>query len=100
MSRVLCDFHHSSLLRSLVLLFEERLDMALYRPIGMDWFDEGFWAINNQRDTAEQFLKPESQALDGTPEYDAGRERIQSLCGLSQSPARRSNERSDKSETL
>lgn len=67
--RVFTDFHHSSLLRSLVLLFEERLGMEVYRPIGMDWFDEGYWAVNNQRDTAEQFLsldqayKPE----DGTP---------------------------------
>lgn len=30
--------------------------MMVYRPIGMEWFDEGFWAINDQRDTAEQFL--------------------------------------------
>ncbi len=30
--------------------------MMVYRPIGLEWFDEGFWAINDQRDTAEQFL--------------------------------------------
>lgn len=82
MARVFCDFHHSSLLRSLVLLFEDRLDMELYRPIGMDWFDEGFWAINNQRDTAEQFLKISSQPLDETPplneaeEFEIGRFRV------------------------
>lgn len=56
MTRVLTDFHHSSLLRATNLLFGERLHMMVYRPIGMDWFDEGFWAINDQRDTAEQFL--------------------------------------------
>lgn len=67
MPRVLCDFHHSSLLRSLSLLFEDRLEMDLYRPIGMDWFDEGFWAINTQRDTAEQFLEFDSQPIDNTP---------------------------------
>lgn len=65
--RVLCDFHHSSLLRSLVLLFEGRLGMDLYRPIGMEWFDSGYWAINNQRDTAAQFLEYDSQPLDATP---------------------------------
>lgn len=68
MTRVLCDFHHSSLLRSLVLLFEDRLEMELYRPIGMEWFNAGYWAINNQEDTARQFLDLD-QALpkDGTP---------------------------------
>lgn len=65
--RVLCDFHHSSLLRSLVLLFEDRFGWELYRPIGMDWFEEGHWAINNQRDTAAQFLELESQPVDNTP---------------------------------
>lgn len=67
MSRVFCDFHHSSLLRSLVLLFEDRLGMELYRPIGMDWFHEGYWAINNLEDTARQFLDPGSQPTDNTP---------------------------------
>jgi hypothetical protein len=65
--KVFCDFHHSSLLRSLVLLFEGRLGTDVYRPIGMEWFDEGYWAINNLRDTAEQFLKVDSQPVDRTP---------------------------------
>lgn len=66
--RVLADFHHSSLLRSLVMLFEDRLEMELYRPIGMDWFDKGYWAINDLEDTAHQFLDFD-QAIpkDGTP---------------------------------
>lgn len=66
-TKVFCDFHHSSLLRSLVLLFEDRLDFECMRPIGMEWFDEGFWAINNQRDTAKQFLDYDSQPPDRTP---------------------------------
>lgn len=33
----------------------------------MDWFDEGYWAINNQRDTAAQFLALEAQPVDNTP---------------------------------
>lgn len=56
MTRVLTDFHHSSLLTATNMLFGDRLHMMVYRPIGMEWFDEGFWAINDQRDTAEQFL--------------------------------------------
>lgn len=68
MMRVLTDFHHSSLLRSLHLLFEKRLHMMLYRPIGMDWFSEGYWAINDLEDTAKQFLSIEQAApRDGTP---------------------------------
>lgn len=54
--RVLTDFHHSSLLTATNLLFGERLGMSVYRPIGMDWFTEGFWAINDNPDTAKQFL--------------------------------------------
>ena len=64
--RVLTDFHHSSLLRATNLLFGDRLGMEVYRPIGMEWFDEGFWAINDQRDTAEQFLAFDSQPIDNT----------------------------------
>lgn len=64
--RVLTDFHHSSLLRATNMLFGDRLGMDVYRPIGMEWFDEGFWAINDQRDTAEQFLALGSQPVDDT----------------------------------
>jgi glycosyltransferase involved in cell wall biosynthesis len=65
---ILTDFHHNSLLRSFVLLFENRLGMNVYRPIGLEWFHEGHWAINNQLDTAKQFLDIETQILaDNTP---------------------------------
>jgi hypothetical protein len=67
MARVLTDFHHSSLLRATNLLFGDRLGMEVYRPIGMDWFHEGFWAINDQEDTARQYLEIGSQPLDKTP---------------------------------
>lgn len=69
MTRVFTDFHHSSLLRATNLLFDERLHMMVYRPIGMEWFDEGFWAINDLRDTAQQFLSLDQslQPGDNTP---------------------------------
>lgn len=65
---LLTDFHHNSLLRSIVLLFENRMGINVYRPIGLDWYDEGYWAINNSLDTARQFLDPESAYIaDKTP---------------------------------
>lgn len=68
MTRVLVDFHHTSLLTSLVMLFEDRLNMDVYRPIGMEWFYEGYWKINDQKDTATQFLSLDAAVpKDGTP---------------------------------
>ncbi len=69
MKRILVDYHHTSLLTSLKMLFGDRLRYMLYRPIGIEWFDEGFWAINNARETAEQFLSLDQQYKpgDGTP---------------------------------
>lgn len=70
--RALADFHHSSLLRSLVLLFEGHLEIDLYRPIGMEWYDEGFWAVFDHPDTAQQFLSL-NQAFrppDGSPQLN------------------------------
>lgn len=65
---LLTDFHHNSLLRATVLLFENRLDINVYRPIGMEWFYEGFWQINNEVATAKQFLDFETQVMaDNTP---------------------------------
>jgi len=66
--KILVDFHHNSLLRSFILLFENRLGASVYRPVGMDWYHEGYWAINDQIETARQFLSFETQILaDNTP---------------------------------
>lgn len=68
MARVLTDFHHSSLLRATNLLFGERLGMEVYRPIGLEWYEDGYWQINDQLDTAKQFLSTEAgKPIDGTP---------------------------------
>lgn len=60
--RVLCDAIHASLYDSLRLLFEGRLGMELYRPIGMDWYHQGIWAFDKDRPwgegVAHQFLDP------------------------------------------
>ena len=60
MTTVLADFHHHDLWESLELLCA-RLGWTLYRPIGMDWFTEGYWnferAAHGDR-VARQYLEP------------------------------------------
>lgn len=41
--RVLADFHHHALAESLAILIEDRFGGELFFPIGMDWFDRGYW---------------------------------------------------------
>ena len=57
---VFVDFHHGDLYYALHKLFEERLGCHLYRPVGMDWYERGYWHIGDPYDTphetAEQFL--------------------------------------------
>ena len=70
---VFADLHHSGLYHSLHLLIEKRLGWNLYRPIGKDWFNEGYWDIakpyNDNPDTISQFLaiRDIHKPSDGTP---------------------------------
>ena len=58
--KVFVDLHHFDLYYSLQLLFEDRLGWELYRPIGMDWKTEGFWAQHGHQDeVAECYLSTE-----------------------------------------
>lgn len=41
---ILADFHHSDLFWSLYLL-SNRLGVTLYRPYGMDWYDQGYYKL-------------------------------------------------------
>lgn len=54
--KVFADLHHADLFYSLQLLFEKRLGWELYRPIGLDWFHQGYWNVYPHIDTAKQFL--------------------------------------------
>ena len=54
--RLLADYHHHDLWESLELLCA-RLGWMLLRPIGMEWFDEGYW--NFERYNAEMFGRTE-----------------------------------------
>lgn len=66
MKKVFVDFHHAGLLRSLMLLFENRLGYEVFRPIGRDWFDKGFWRVYDHPATVAQFLDIGGANPDGT----------------------------------
>lgn len=51
--KIFADYHHEDLYHSLRLLFEKRLGGKLYRPIGYEWFDEGFWFYGQHHELKE-----------------------------------------------
>lgn len=67
---VFADMHNLGLFHSLQLLFENRLGGKLYRPIGIEWFDGGFFKLaesyGNNPATVAQFLEVNSIPKDGT----------------------------------
>lgn len=65
--RVFTDFHHAGLLHSLIMLFEDRLGYELYRPIGTDWHEKGYWKVYDHPATVQQFLGIGGATPDGTP---------------------------------
>jgi hypothetical protein len=64
---VFTDYHHGDLYHSLHLLFEKRLGWNLYRPIGTDWANRGFWRYSDNPATIEQYLgfEPGTREEDG-----------------------------------
>lgn len=58
---VLADYHHISLLRSIYMLFRERLDYNLHIPKGWDWYYEG---------SLYSSYAPEVGVYTITPEFD------------------------------
>ncbi len=46
--RLLIDYHHSDLFESHLLLFADRFGWEVWRPIGMEWFDGGFWNFERE----------------------------------------------------
>jgi uncharacterized CHY-type Zn-finger protein len=77
---IFADFHHGDLYHSLHLLFEKRFGCNLYRPIGLEWFYEGYWKIGdpypNPIDTAQQYLEyfPDDVKNPSNKEHFANRE--------------------------
>jgi hypothetical protein len=62
--RVLADLHHFDLFHAFQRLFEYRLGWELYRPIGFEWAQENFWALNPDPELMECFLSTESGRCD------------------------------------
>ena len=54
--KILCDFHHEDLFYSLHLLFEKRMGYELYRQIGPEWYQEGYWLVYDHPATVSQYL--------------------------------------------
>ena len=90
--KVLADYHHHDLWESLELLCA-RLGWTLYRPIGMDWFDRGYW--NHERSwhgdaIARQYLTPWGDDWSSSDDpghshrLDMSHDRIQNLVTLEQ----------------
>jgi hypothetical protein len=92
--RVLVDYHHHDLWESLELLFA-RLGWELYRPMGMEWFHEGYWNFERAWHgdaVAKQYLEPwgsDADFIDGTPyrdgvsyRHDTSHNRLQQLVTL------------------
>ena len=61
--------HHEGLFTSLAYLFEDRLGGALYYPLGMPWYEQGFWNVYDHIETAIQYLSLDQlyKPKDGTP---------------------------------
>lgn len=66
---VFTDFHHASLLNSLIMLFEGRFGGNVYRPIGIEWANKGYWRVYDHPATQMQFLTLDQgyKPIDGTP---------------------------------
>lgn len=48
------------------MLFEQRLGGKIYRPIGIDWYEKGYWKVYDHPATVEQFLGIGGSTPDGT----------------------------------
>ena len=85
---VVLDYHHHDLWESMEIL-ARRLGWALWRPIGMDWYEQGYW--NHERKfhgdaVAKQYLTPwgsdRPRSDFGTVRLDASHGRLINLVTL------------------
>lgn len=59
--RILADYHHSDLFESYQLTFGDRFGWEVFRPIGMEWFEEKLWNFERAYHgdaVARQYLGP------------------------------------------
>jgi hypothetical protein len=63
---ILADRHHHALYYSLQRLFEDRLGMSLYTPVGHEWWDNHYWRFGagyGDDRLAQQFLSMDGWTL-------------------------------------
>lgn len=84
---IFSDLHHSGLYYSFHLLFEKRLEHFLFRPVGLEWFERGFWDIakpyNDDKNTVRQYLSLQSgfKPVDASPPLNqTSRHVVSSVC--------------------
>lgn len=65
MLKIFSDRHHQGLTESLILLFQKRLKGEIWFQKGLDWWKEGFWALQPFESTAIQYLERELEGLPG-----------------------------------
>ncbi len=53
---VLIDNHHAQLTYSLELLFGKRLGYKVVYPMGLEWYEKGYWNVYPHPATAESYL--------------------------------------------
>ena len=61
--KVFADYHHGGLYHALYMLFVERLGCELYRPVGLEWVNEGIWRYSENPPTQRQYLALENHEL-------------------------------------
>lgn len=49
--KILVDFHHTDLFRSFITLFSEQLGHEVCRPLGREYYDEGYFHISNEKES-------------------------------------------------
>lgn len=60
---IFADFHHPSLYYSLHLLLERRMGHTLFRPLGLEWANAGYWKIIDLCQTDYQRMEKLSEFL-------------------------------------
>lgn len=66
--KILVDYHHPQLLKSLKMLFEGRLGAEVYVPRGREWWDEGYYNYYDNEGQSLEFLKHEGVTLEAAKE--------------------------------
>jgi hypothetical protein len=54
--KIFCDYHHAGLYHAINMLFRDRLGYEIYRPIGLEWAEQGIWQYSDQLATQRQYL--------------------------------------------